>query len=119
MSVSEKLLLARGFRSIPNPNWGLSPKPPARLYPGDRRHISLRLHDRDSDKLETRHYHAPYPAEYRLDGQAPESLRALPGVTAAEIVSGLPPATQPQPIAHWFCWIALASLLAGVLLRRV
>ena len=91
----------------------------ARVPLGNRKHLSLRLHDKDHDKLEVKHYHAPYPAEYRLQSKAPEALLALTGYTPDQITAGLKPAEQLKPITHWFAWTALLSLLLGVMLRRV
>ena len=91
----------------------------ARVPIGSRKHLSLRLHDKDHDKLEVKHYHAPYPAEYRLEGKAPESLQVLSGYVPDQIVAGLAPAQQLKPISHWFAWSALMCLLVGVMLRRV
>ncbi len=86
---------------------------------GTHRNLSLRMHDKDHDKLEVKHFHAPYPAEYRLETRAPESLAALPGFAPEQVVAGLQPAEHLKPIGHWFAWAALLSLLLGVLLRRV
>jgi uncharacterized membrane protein len=91
----------------------------ARIPIGTRKHLSLRMHDRDHDKLEVKHYHAPYPAEYRLNGKTPESLVALAKYDTATITAGLAPAKQLQPIGHWFAWSALGMLLGGILLRRI
>ncbi len=86
---------------------------------GARQHIALRLHDRDHDKLEVRHYHAPYPNEYRLDGQAAGALTTLGGYQPAAIIAALPTAFQLRPVASWFAWLAMGLLLTGVLLRRI
>lgn len=91
----------------------------ARLPLGTRKHLSLRLHDRDHDKLEVKHYHAPYPAEYRLNGKTPETILALSRYEPAAIVAGLAPVAQLKPVGHWFAWSALLALLGGVLLRRI
>ncbi len=86
---------------------------------GTRQHIALRLHDRDHDKLEVRHYHAAYPNEYRLDGTPADSLSALASYQPASIIAALPTAFQLRPIGSWFAWLALGLLLIGVLLRRI
>lgn len=86
---------------------------------GTSQHIALRLHDRDHDKLEVRHYHSAYPNEYRLDGKAAEPLTLLGGYQPAAIIEALPMAFQLRPVASWFSWLAMAMLLAGVLLRRI
>jgi len=91
----------------------------ARIPLGTRKHLSLRVHDRDHDKLDVKHYHAPYPAEYRLNGKTPESLKALSSYEPAAILAGLAPVMQLKPVGHWFAWSALGLLLAGVMLRRV
>jgi len=91
----------------------------ARIPLGTRKHLSLRVHDRDHDKLDVKHYHAPYPAEYRLNGKTPESLKALSSYEPTAILAGLAPVMQLKPVGHWFAWTALGLLLAGVMLRRV
>ncbi len=91
----------------------------ARVPMGSRKHLSLRLHDREHDKLEVKHFHAPYPAEYRLDGKPAPLLAALPAMDKGKIVEGLAPAQQATPINQWFSWLALACLGIGLVLRRV
>ncbi|MCX6853279.1 MAG: VWA domain-containing protein, partial [Verrucomicrobia bacterium] len=86
---------------------------------GTRKHLSLRLHDKDHDKLEVKHFHTPYPAEYRLDGKVPESIRALPPFASASVLQDLASVPQLQPLGYWLAWLALLMLLIGVLLRRV
>jgi hypothetical protein len=91
----------------------------ARIPLGTRKHLSLRMHDRDHDKLDVKHYHAPYPAEYRLNGKTPDSMLALLRYEPPAIVAGLAPVAQLKPVGHWFAWSALLALLGGVLLRRI
>lgn len=91
----------------------------ARLPLGLRQHIALRLHDKDHDKLDVRHYHAPYPAEYRLDAQPDPALALLPAIRPETLLTDLPTATTLHPITHWFAWASLAAMLAGLVLRRV
>lgn len=83
-----------------------------------RKHLSLKLHDKDHDKLVVKHHHASYPPEYRLDGRVAETLKALPGFEPAGVTAGLPAARQLKPAGHWFGWAGLLALLLGVLLRR-
>jgi Ca-activated chloride channel homolog len=91
----------------------------ARVPVGAHKHVSLRVHDRDYDKLEVKHYHAPYPAEYRLEGRAPENLLAIQGYDPARILEHLTPARQVKPAVHWFSWLGLFSVMLGILLRRL
>lgn len=91
----------------------------ARVPLTNRQHLSLRLHDKDHDKLEVKHFHAPYPPEYRLQTKSPEALLALGGYAPDQIVADLKPAEQLKPISHWFAWAGLLSLLLGVMLRRL
>lgn len=86
---------------------------------GTRKHLSLRLHDKDHDKLEVKHHHVPYPAEYRLDGQVPECIQTLPSYQPATLIEDLAPVPQLRSITHWFAWTALGMFLTGVLLRRL
>ncbi len=84
-----------------------------------RQHIAVRLHDRNADKLDVKHYHAPYPEEYRLGAKPAEALAARPNFQPAAIREALPLAHRLESIAHWFVWGALGCLLSGVLLRRL
>ena len=57
---------------------------------------SLRLHDRDNDKLKTLHYERGYPAEYRLKPRLPESIAALPRFDITTVTSDLEASADPR-----------------------
>ena len=80
---------------------------------------SLRLHDRDHDKLKTLHYERGYPAEYRLNPRRPDAIANLQEFLPESLDSGLEPVETRVSIAPAFCLAALLSLLAGILLRRL
>lgn len=85
----------------------------------DRQHLSMRVHDRDSDKLKVLHYTADYPAEYRLSSEMPEALQDAPAFDVAEIRDDLRPVSRHRPVIHWFAFAALFCIWAGILLRRI
>ncbi|MCB1231862.1 MAG: VWA domain-containing protein [Verrucomicrobiae bacterium] len=85
----------------------------------DRGNVSLRLHDRDSDKLKVLHRTADYPVEYRLAKDLPPSLENLARFEPAAVRAGLEPESRHRAVFHWFVFAAFACLLGGIVLRRV
>lgn len=86
---------------------------------GQTKEMSLRLHDRDNDKLKVLHHTAAYPAEYRLARGIPDSIAALPAYGAGAVAAGVEPVSRHRAVTHWFVFAAMASLLAGMVLRRI
>ena len=86
---------------------------------GDADKLSLRLHDRDYDKLKVLHFLAPYPREYQLSAELPDALSACEKFQPALVREDLDPVGRHRPVASWFALAALACLLAGILLRRI
>lgn len=76
--------------------------------------LSLRIHDRESDKLKVLHHSSAYPEEYRLGGSIVPELASLGGADEPVIET-----FQHKSVAHWFAFAAMASLLAGIVLRRI
>lgn len=89
------------------------------IDPGTAKSSSLRIHDRDSDKLKILHRTAAYPAEYRLSRELPAALAGLGGYVPAAVREGLEPMTRQSRAAHWFSFAALSCLFGGILLRRL
>ena len=81
--------------------------------------LTLRLHDTDDDLLKVLHYHQPYPKEYALAQEVPETVNNLARMNAEEIRSGIAPLRTRQPVTAGFALAALALLLFGIVLRRV
>lgn len=90
----------------------------ARLPTGEAKTLSLRLHDRTSDKLKVLHHAAEYPAEYRLSQELPAVLAGLPTYDPAKLRDGEISATRHRNVAHWFAFAGLAAAWGGLLLRR-
>ena len=86
---------------------------------GDHRSLSLRLHDRDSDKLKVLHYTADYPLEYRLSRNPPPILAGLSDYRPEAVRENLEPVSHHRPVSHWFAFAALACVWGGILLRRL
>ncbi len=85
----------------------------------DHQRLTLRVRDRDSDKLKVLHYHRPYPAEYRLSDALPPSLAKLPSITPDTVRDEITPQRRRRSIAHWAYFAALFCLLGSILLRRI
>lgn len=90
-----------------------------KIEPGTAKSASLRIHDRDSDKLKILHRTAAYPAEYRLSRELPAALEGLGDYVPAAVREGLKPMSRQSPAAHWFSFAAMTCLFAGILLRRL
>lgn len=86
---------------------------------GESKTLSLRLHDRDGDKLKVLHRTATYPSEYRLSRELPEALEGLAAYESAAVRAGLEPILRQISVAHGFAFAALACLFAGIVLRRL
>ncbi|MEK6246780.1 MAG: VWA domain-containing protein, partial [Planctomycetales bacterium] len=84
-----------------------------------RRQLTLRVRDRDNDKLKVIHYHQPYPAEYRLARDLPEALGQLPATSATTIRDGIVSERRRRAVGHFFYFAALGCLLGSILMRRI
>jgi len=80
---------------------------------------SLRLHDRDNDKLKTVHFERGYPAEYRLNPKLPQEITDLQPFQIDTLATDVNPVVTRVSIAPIFCILALVSILGGILLRRI
>jgi Ca-activated chloride channel family protein len=85
----------------------------------DRENISLRLHDRDNDKLAVLHYHRAYPAEYNLSAKPAPAFEKLARFNSQSIRDEITPAKRKKPVSHWAYLTSLLSMIGGVLLRRI
>ncbi|MEL7498167.1 MAG: VWA domain-containing protein [Planctomycetota bacterium] len=81
--------------------------------------LTVRLRDKDSNKLKVLHYDRPYPVEYLLSNQLPEEIEKLPSADLDQLTADLKRQPSRQSIVHWFYIAALACLLVSTLLRRV
>jgi hypothetical protein len=84
-----------------------------------REKLTLRLRDKDSNKLKVLHYNRPSPPEYRLTRDVPPALAAAPAFAPASVREGLRPARTRKGLESWCSLLALASALGSVVLRRV
>lgn len=81
--------------------------------------VTVRLHDREYDILKPLHYQRPYPAEYSLSQNAPESLGRLTPFSPSTVREGLTEEPQRKSVACIAYFGALVLLLAGIILRRI
>ena len=80
-----------------------------------RKRISLRVHDRETDKLKVLHFSNPYPAEYRLGGEIPDELSRL--AEARETIAAS--TYHHRSVMHWFVFAAMLCIGGGIVLRRI
>jgi hypothetical protein len=81
--------------------------------------LTLRLRDKESNKLKVLHYNRPSPPEYRLSREVPPALASSPAFAPATVRENLQPARTRQGLESWCSLLALASALGSVVLRRV
>lgn len=80
---------------------------------------SIHLLDRDSGASKTVSWRRDYPAEYRLSSEIPESLVALAGVDAENILLRNGSVRRYLPARHVFVYAAMLCAILGVLFRRI
>jgi Ca-activated chloride channel family protein len=85
----------------------------------DSKNLSLRLEDPDHDKVAVLHFNKPYPAEYDLANQVDPALQGLPRLDVDAVRKGIVSAQRCKPVSHLCYLLALVSMLAGLLLRRI
>ena len=85
----------------------------------DQKTCTIRLRDPASDKMRFLHYNRPYPHEYSLSTEVPESLARCSSVDASSMRADLVAPQVKESVAHWFYLLALVCLLLGNLFRRV
>ncbi|MEM9444318.1 MAG: VWA domain-containing protein [Verrucomicrobiota bacterium] len=85
----------------------------------DQKKLTLRIHDRDHDKLRMFHYHRPYPAEYRLSTEFDQYLFATDLYQPDKIREDLSVKKHKKRIDHYAYFLALFFLCLGILLRRI
>ena len=81
-------------------------------------HHTFRLRDEDYDKSAFFYFQESYPAEYRLSGETPKELAALPSI-GDSMIENITPQLQRTSVANWAYFFALLALLGSILLRRV
>lgn len=81
--------------------------------------LCLRLQDKDYDKVGVYHFSKPCPAEYRLGAKVPPELKRLPDLDPTHIRQDLPTVKIRKPISYICYLLAIASMLGGLVLRRV
>lgn len=91
----------------------------AKIPLADVERVDLRVHDRDFDKLKVLHWRRPYPAEYSLAAEPPQVIGQLQEFTVESVRDDMTQVPQRKPMAHYAYFAALASLLTGLILRRV
>ncbi len=86
---------------------------------GETESLTLRLYDRDHDKLARLHLNRPYPSEYSLAGRAATQLTDIPELSSNAIRQEIIPVRTRKPISHVCYLLAIGAMLAGLLLRRI
>lgn len=85
----------------------------------DRKRYSLRLYNRDSDKMKILHFHKPYPAEYNLAAKADAAFSRIKPVSIDNIRDDIIPIETRKSVAHICYLLALLFLFPGLLMRRL
>jgi Ca-activated chloride channel homolog len=85
----------------------------------NKKTISLRLYDRDNDKMAVLHFHKPYPAEYNLAAKVDPAIEKIKPLSAEYIREDLIPIRASMPVSHISYLLALLALIAGLLARRL
>ncbi len=85
----------------------------------DRKRYSLRLYNRDSDKMKILHFHKPYPAEYNLAAKADAAFSSIKPVNIDNIRDDIIPIETRKSVAHICYLLALLLLFPGLLMRRL
>ena len=85
----------------------------------DSKNLSLRLEDPDHDKAAVLHFNKPYPAEYDLANQVDPALQGLPRLDVDAVRKDTVSVQRCKPVSHLCYLLALVSMLAGLLLRRI
>jgi hypothetical protein len=91
----------------------------ARVSVADTRQLTFRLHDTEHGNAKLLQWLRPYPAEYRLATTVDPALTALPAFAPATLRSGLAPVRLRSSLVPLCCFLAIAAMLAGLVLRRI
>lgn len=86
---------------------------------GDSKRLALRLSDREFDKLKVLQWERPYPVEYALSEKLPEPLMQVRAFAPEATREDITPISQRESVSQYAYFIALASLLLGIVCRRV
>ena len=85
----------------------------------DRSNVSLRIRDADHDKLLLRHWHRPYPNEYRLSQDVPAAVAALTPALTETVIDEIAPVKRQASVVHYAYFAALVCLIGSILFRRL
>lgn len=85
----------------------------------DRKRYSLRLYNRDSDKIKILHFHKPYPAEYNLAAKADTAFSEIKPLGIDNIRDNIIPIETRRSVAHICYLLSLLFIFPGLLMRRL
>lgn len=80
---------------------------------------TVNLRDLEFGLAKTLDWERSYPAEYRLDGKLATGLADLEAFDVASPREGLEPASAYRDVSYWFVFAAFASVIGGLVLRRL
>lgn len=86
---------------------------------GDAKRLTLRLSDREFDKLKVLQWEESYPAEYALARDIPAPLANVPEFDAKAIRAEITPMQQRRSASNYAYYAAFVFLLLGIVFRRV
>jgi len=84
-----------------------------------RQRTTIRVYDEVRDKLRVLHYHQPYDSEYQLAAEMDSNLASLPTFSAGNLRDDLVDVNRHQHVSFVFVFLAILSMLTGLLLRRL
>jgi len=85
----------------------------------DRKKYSLRLYNRDSDKIKVLHFHKPFPAEYNLAACANQAINSIEPLNIENIHDDILQIETRKSIANISYLLALVCMIAGIFMRRL
>ena len=91
----------------------------ARVSIADTRQLTFRLHDTEHGNAKLLQWLRPYPSEYRLTAAADPALTGLRAFSPTTLHADLAPVRLRRSLVPICCFLAIAAMLAGLVLRRI
>ena len=85
----------------------------------DRKRYSLRLYNRDTDKMKVLHFNKPYPAEYNLAAKADSAVSTIKPLDIEHIRDDTPPIQTRRSVSSVCYLLSLVLMVSGLLMRRL
>ncbi len=86
---------------------------------GDAKRLTLRLSDREFDKLKVLQWERSYPAEYALLRELPKPLTQVAAFVPDQVRAEITPIDKRWSASRYAYFTALIALLLGIVFRRI